>query len=373
MRWKREPRTRFFATGAARPPLARRSGALNASIGSEALSSPGEVRQTRRVTCRSKGEVETLLSYYDYFGDRGDLDGLAVDLPNLHRPCGFPGECDVARYKMLPPALRAASVFFTLRAEVANGGIDQFVYNQLSILPETIDAFAHIGATGTAAFLLELGSELLSDAEYLDDDAVGGFLAFRSATNNEGWESGGDVDEVRDALVRHAKKHPEEFVLPVVEEREWCNDHQTFRATIVLRPDALHEVLLAIAVEDKWVELSTPPETLSLDDVRRRIDDEINQRQLAPKRCTFGIDSCREQEDGEVRLRATETLGLDALPFGPLALAFVRGEETFHAKGRFMADLSSYAPSQGAVHSARKPPDAEKRPTGWTVTCTSEV
>ncbi|MFK8001691.1 MAG: hypothetical protein AB8H86_19005, partial [Polyangiales bacterium] len=228
--------------------------------------------------------------------------------------------------------------FFTLRAEVANGGIDQFVYNQLSILPETIDAFAHIGATGTAAFLLELGSELLSDAEYLDDDVVSGFLAFRSATKNEGWESGGDVDEVRDALVRHAKKCPEEFVVPILEEREWSNDRQTFRATVLLRPDDLHEVLLAIAVEDKWVELSRPPETLSFDGARRRIDDEINQRQLAPKRCTFSLDLCREREGGEVLLRATEVLGLDALPFGPLALAFVRGEETFHAKGRFMAD-----------------------------------
>ncbi|MFK8004210.1 MAG: hypothetical protein AB8H86_31885, partial [Polyangiales bacterium] len=234
-------------------------------------------------------------------------------------------------------------------------------------------AFAHIGATGSAALLLELGSELLSDAEYLGEDAVSGFLAFRNATNDEGWESGGDVDEVRDALVRHAKKHPEEFVVAVVEEREWSNDHQTFRATVLLRPDALHEVLLAIAVEDKWIELSRPAEILSLADARRRIEDEIRERPLAPVRCAFRLDSCSEREDGEVRLWATEVLGLDALPFGPLALAFVRGEETFHAKGRFMADLSSYAPSQGAVHSARRPPDVEKRPTGWTVTCTSEV
>lgn len=325
------------------------------------------------MTCRSKGDVDGVLSLYEHFGDRGDLDGLAVDLPNLRRPRGFPGECDIARYKMLPPALRAASVFFTLRAEVANGGIDQFVYNQLSILPDTIEAFAHIGATGTAAFLLELGSELLSDAEYLDDEAVSGFIAFRSATNNEGWESGGDVDDVRDALARHAKNHPEEFVVLMVEEREWCNKHQKFRATVLLRPDALHEVLLAIAVGEKWVELSRPPETLSLYDARGRIEDEIRQRHLAPTQCTFLLDSCSEREDGEVRLWATETLGLDALPFGPLELAFVRGEETFHAKGRFIADLSSFAPSRGAVQSARRPPEAEGRPTGWTVTCTSKA
>ena len=77
----------------------------------------------------------------------------------------------MARYRALPPALRAATIFFVLRAEVFNGGEDQFVWNQFSILAETLEAFSHIGAHGAVGFLHELGEKLLASNSSPQGDA----------------------------------------------------------------------------------------------------------------------------------------------------------------------------------------------------------
>ncbi len=312
--------------------------------------------------------------------DIHDLDFLAVDLPLLRRPSGRDGERDLARYRMLPPALRAVTILFVLRAEVRNGGADQFVWNQDFILAETIEAFAHIGATGAAGFLLELGKELL-ESDSSEENVVTAFLAFRSQVGDQGWNSD-DVDlvgDVEEALMQHARTSPEEFVVAAVESEEWTAGGEDLRSTILRRPDGLFEVAIHKAVihevepteertesptqEVRWHEMPRDAECLSTVDAARLVAKrERSKREVAPTQCGFKVSQWSES-----RLWPTEKLALDLLPVGAsLLLRFHKEGQEATRTGRFVSeDFGRY----GRIVMDEDAPTDNNAYRGWQAEC----
>lgn len=306
------------------------------------------------------------------------LDQLGMGLVNLRRPRGREGDWDVERYQRLPPALRAATVFYTLRAEVANGGVDQFVWNQFSILPRTIEAFDHIGAVGAAGLLAELGDALVEHPDDVGAGAVARFLAFRAATDGRGWTTDADpVDDVRQALLRHMAMQPEGFVVAPVETRSWTNETQTLRASILRRPDARYEVSVEIGCPDAraelvWYELSRAPDDVAdIASARSNLDAAIEARRRSPSRCTFVVANCSTGDPGQQRVWPDDKLALDSLPLGPVHVTFSRGEEVITANGTFVQN-SVEQRGYGQVLVDVAPPDTRHWPPlepRWHATC----
>ena len=291
-----------------------------------------------------------VIAHVDCIDSMGDaehcwLDSLGVELPNLRRPRGQEGARDVGRYRGLPPALRAATVFFPFRAEISNGGMDQFVWNQLSILPETVDAFVHIGALGAAGEITELAEVLVRETpESLEDDAVARFLAFRGRGEDQAWSSAADpVDEVRAALLRHARARPEEFVLEIVERSDWENDRQRFRASILRRVDGRLSVDVELGLgggpssATSWYSLPGPAEVFEDIEVARvAVAEAQARRRIPPAECTFLVSSSSER-DRRWTVWPEDAVPLDALPLGPIRATFTRGDERVTASGTFEA------------------------------------
>lgn len=211
--------------------------------------------------------------------DAGDLDGLGLDLEALRRPHGEVGAWAVARFEAAPPALRVASAWFTIRAEIRNGGVDQLAWNQLARLPALIEGLHHVGAHGLATLLAELGEGVHRSSD--EPDAVAEFLAFRRRVGGP-WctDEGGDpIEEVAEALVAHARAHPEEFVCEPVDERTATDADPPRRALVRRRPDGRLEVALqdfrryehpstlAASGGGYWVELPVPPITFGGDEL----------------------------------------------------------------------------------------------------------
>lgn len=251
--------------------------------------------------------------------DRTSLDGLAVTLPHLRRPRGQRGDWDVARYRAMPPALRAASGFFVMRAEIANGGEDQLVWNQIAILPSMIEALVHVGADQAAAFLAELATELLESEPDPDHDAVQAFMAFRTKLGDRSWSGGADViDDVAQALVAHALAHPDEFVVERVERLEWNDGRHDFRATTLRFPDGCYEVQVEEHVQGEWVEWAELPRDAerwaTLEEARAIAERERDARRVSPTRLTYTVTSC--SRNGEGRYRLYPDFPVDRLPIG---------------------------------------------------------
>jgi hypothetical protein len=306
------------------------------------------------------------------------LDQLGMGLPNLRRPRGREGDWDVERYERLPPALRAATVFFTLRAEVANGGVEQFVWNQFSILPRTIEAFDHIGAVSAAGELAELGDALVAHADDVGTDAVARFLAFRAATDGRGWTTEADpVEDVRQALLRHMRTRPEEFVVAPVETRCWANETQTLRGSILERPDARYEVSVEIGCPNPgselvWYELSRAPDDVAdIAIARSNLAAAIEARRRSPTSCSFVVSSCSSDTAGQHEVWPDDKLALDSLPLGPVHVTFSRGDEVIATNGSFVQDPVDRR-GYGQVVVEVAPPDTEQWPPReprWLATC----
>lgn len=205
--------------------------------------------------------------------DLTDLDGLGLELDDLRRPHGETGAWAVARFCAATPALRAASAWFTIRAELRNGGVDQLAWNQAAIAPALIEALLHIGAPGLAGTLIELGEELSRADD--DRDAVATFLAFRERVGGP-WPPAelDPIEEVAAALLAHAQAHPDQYVCEPLE----TVDHPPRRALIRRRPDGLLEVALqehraptastsGAPGDGYWVELPVPPLTFAAIDL----------------------------------------------------------------------------------------------------------
>ncbi len=272
------------------------------------------------------------------------LYDLGVELPNLRRPRGREGTWDVDRYRSLPPALRAATIFFTFRAEVNNGGVDQFVWNQFSILAETVDAFVHIGALGAAGLIAELAEEIVRESpESLEEDSVARFLAFRRAVGERGWAPADDpLADVRDALLRHGNAHPEEFVLEIVERSDWGNDRQRFRSSILRQVDGGLlvdvEIGLGLLASTNWYALSRPAAVYQdLEAARAAVAEAQARRRFPPTECTFVVANSSSSND-RWTIWPDDTLPLDALPLGPIRAEFSRGDERVSAIGTFDPD-----------------------------------
>ncbi|MGH1348745.1 MAG: DMP19 family protein [Nannocystales bacterium] len=325
------------------------------------------------MVCESIEEVQTTLELYSVMRE---LDNLGVTLPLLRRPRGTHGEWDVARYRGLPAALRAASVASTFRAELANGGIDQFAYNQLPILGETMQSFVHIGASGVAHELLRLGEALLSDPEFLGDDVVAGFMGFRKAVDpDESLWTEGYVPEVQARLLQFASAHPEQFVVAVVARREWDCDTQRFRADVLRMPDGTHEVRTSLRVKPDsrvpagWTggfyELARPATTFSLEQANAHLLEEIERRATAPTTSSFVVSSFGTSRRGAHRVYpAADMLGLDLLPVGrQLKVRFTRESTVFETSGRFLPDLMLYdGRAYGELVVDEVPADTERWP-----------
>ena len=110
--------------------------------------------------CRSVAEVLAVVTGVEDPTcplEPGDLDWLGLELEHLRRPHGDAGARAVEAFRAATPALRAATAWFTIRAEIRNGGVDQLAWNQRPLLPPLIEALHHIGAHQLAAHLTDLG------------------------------------------------------------------------------------------------------------------------------------------------------------------------------------------------------------------------
>lgn len=325
------------------------------------------------MTASSHGHLRAILSMYEEDGRYpSDLFSLGVSLPHLRRPSGTYGVWDVERYCALPLALRAASVFFTFRAEVVNGGVDQFVFNQLSILPATIQAFLHIGAEGVAALLVELGDELMREKEWLSDSAVDGFLAFRRNTDFRGYEAYGDSHTVAEALAAYARVHPEAFIVETLETTNWSHSSAEFEGRILRRPDGAHEVSVRMLCERQWLEFARPPATFDLEGARQKLGEEMDARKVPRTSCTVEVKERSRGEDEPLWPR--DPLPLDALPLGrALDLVFTHPNgDTLMTQGEFLRQDMCGDRAYGQVYS-REGPDIPFPPVEpfWSVTCTA--
>ena len=307
------------------------------------------------------------------------LDRLGVGLTELRRPSGREGEWDVQRYLSLPPALRAATVYWTLRAEISNGGADQFVWNQFAILPATLEALLHIGAFAAAANLVELAeAHLESDDE--GDDAVESFLQFRSSVPESAWDASlGVVEDVRLALLAHARRAPEEFVILPIETFCWTNPAHVLRASLLQRPDARYEVLVEIQVSSdgapsQWFELPHPPNDVpDLASAQAAFAQAIEARRDAVRRCTFALASCSKAGEGGFRVWPEDRLPLDALPLGAISATFLRDGEVFTVPGSFIAETTGDR-AYGKIVVETVPPETLVWPVGarrWRVRCSA--
>ncbi|MEZ4398967.1 MAG: hypothetical protein R3B06_03060 [Kofleriaceae bacterium] len=216
----------------------------------------------------------------------GDLDWLGLELEHLRRPSGDAGAWAVARFVAAPPALRAATAWFTIRAEIRNGGIDQLAWNQLAILPALIEALRHIGAHHTAAVLTELGAAALRE----DGDDLDAFLDVRRRVGGPWPTVPDDADapeplaEIYAALIAHARARPAEFVLAPVETHAWQHGDRPHRTTIYRRPDGALEVVLATTTDGGvWVDVPHRPCLVGADELAgaRRLAEDLRAA-LAP-------------------------------------------------------------------------------------------
>lgn len=251
--------------------------------------------------------------------DRMMIDGMGMALPHLRRPRDQRGEWNVARYLVMPPALRAASSYHVISAEIANGGEDQLVWNQTAILPAMIEAFLHVGAEHSAAYLAALAMELLEGEPDSDREAVEAFMAFRKRLGDRVWDDDVDVrGDVADAILVHARSHPEEFVVEPVEQIAWSDGRTEFRSTILRFPDGRHEVQVDVGVADEhyeWVELPRDAERpATLEEARAIALRERQARSASPTHLTYTVSSC--SRDGDGRYRLYPELAPDRLPVG---------------------------------------------------------
>lgn len=309
------------------------------------------------------------------------LPCLGVDLARLRRPRGSDGDRDVARYRELTPALRAATILEVLASEAANGGIDQFVWNQFSILAATIEALLHIEAHGPAGLLARLGVQLLEQTDDPDGDVVANFMAFRARTELENTFEGGIILEVTDALTRFALLRPEEFVLEPVEVSEWQVGDERFRTAILRRPDDHFEVAVykgvyladdeSSAGDLQWHELAR--DAVLLADhaaARAHAADERNQRSTEPDELIFIVSEWSDSGSHwpGARLWARGDLAVDSLPNRAPLLVVLQGEHRqVEATGRFVADR--WEPRYGHVWLDDDPPPGAERCRGWLATC----
>ncbi|MEQ1568263.1 MAG: hypothetical protein ABMA64_21670 [Myxococcota bacterium] len=190
-----------------------------------------------------------------------------------------------------------------------NGGVEQLVWNQFSILPEMIEAFAHIGADSAAALLYELGTELVESAPDQEANAVQAFLDFRRRLGDHGWRGDVDlVDDIGDSLVRYATRHPAEFVVASVEEQEWSDGRDRFRAVVLRRPDDRYEVqidkwFVTADGDRRWAELPRDAETApTVEAARLVVQREQGRHRVSPTRLWFIVESCSRTADGHYEL-----------------------------------------------------------------------
>lgn len=323
--------------------------------------------------------------------DRGDLEFLAIDLPHLRRPERTDeGPWDVERFRGLPPALRAVTGWYTVRAEINNGGVDQLVWNQFAILPELIEAFAHIGARASAALLAELGAELLeAEPELATASAVDAFMTFRRRVDTQ-WSDDGDVlSDVSNAILRHAREHPEEYVLELAEQHEWFDGVDHFRSRILRRPDHRYEIAIDKRIDEErdgatawfWSELPRPAEIAQTVDAARTIAERERARRTAsPTVLQLAVTSCSSMFANDGSHWLWPSVPVDRLPQDArltLLLRFADGTET-NATGRFHVEKTGDTRCRGNVildPGATLPPDERTSNSppwwgsGWKAEC----
>ncbi len=146
-------------------------------------------------------------------------DFFGIDVPDLYG--GSVSEerrqSAYARFRSLPPAVRAATIIDLFVAQYRNGGVDQFVWNYREIAFDTADAFEAVGADNTAKLIRSLGVELAGSLGEENEalGAVSAFLQYRQELGGPAhgsWLGFDPVEEVREAILEWAQRHPEAFV-----------------------------------------------------------------------------------------------------------------------------------------------------------------
>lgn len=103
----------------------------------------------------------------------------------------------------------AVAGLFACRADLANGGMDQFVWNQGAEIARAIGAaWRTVGAIENGDLLLRLADTLPAESAE-DADAVLAFLSYRAEVRGFNFDVPDVEDELAEALLEWAAEHPE--------------------------------------------------------------------------------------------------------------------------------------------------------------------
>ena len=104
---------------------------------------------------------------------------------------------------------RAVAGLYTCRADLANGGLDQFVWNHGAEVARSIGmVWRAVGAISNGELLCELADALPADPQP-QADTVAAFMAFRAAVGGPDFDVPEVADELAEALLEWAAEHPE--------------------------------------------------------------------------------------------------------------------------------------------------------------------
>lgn len=112
--------------------------------------------------------------------------------------------------ELVPPAVvEALAAVFELDGDVANGGLDQFVWNHgVEISRQVAAALRAVGALENADVIDRLAGELAARADE-DGDPVARFLAFRRAVKGPEFGIPGHQEEAAEAILEYVLERAE--------------------------------------------------------------------------------------------------------------------------------------------------------------------